>query len=123
MISLHQIMQKEHETVNKYNVHFNTFIAEALIVNANLDSNMLQQYLQELRKSLIDQLLSHMAASAPLSIWQASALKLDNCMQMIKQLRFCTDSITHPSSTNTTHQQVQHNPNAMDINAVKISCN
>lgn len=105
MIDLHQIAQKEHEMVNEYNVHFNTLMAEALITNPDFDSNMLQQYFRGLKKTLVDQLLPYMAMNAPLSMWQASAFELNNYMQMIKQLRFCTGPVTHSGNTSTTHQQ------------------
>ncbi|EKM49229.1 uncharacterized protein PHACADRAFT_73373, partial [Phanerochaete carnosa HHB-10118-sp] len=98
MVELHQIVQKDHETVNEYNVHFNTLIAEAEIVNPDADGNLLQQYLRGLKESLARQLIAHMLINAALS----------------QQMHLPTNSGT----ATTTSTSSTRDPNAMDVDAL-----
>lgn len=114
MLELHQIVQKEHESVNEYNVHFDTLVAEALVQNPDTDSNLLQQYIRGLRMALVDDILLNIPATAPLSVWMTTALNFDNRKQMVKQIK------THkPLSTQGTSQP-SHVSNTVDCNAMDV---
>ncbi|EKM52562.1 uncharacterized protein PHACADRAFT_100411 [Phanerochaete carnosa HHB-10118-sp] len=98
MVKLHQIVQKDHETVNEYNVHFNTLIAEAEIVNPDANGNLLHQYLCGLKESLARQLIAHMPINATLS----------------QQ----THPPTNPGAMTNTPASSTRDPNAMDVDAL-----
>ncbi|EKM56325.1 uncharacterized protein PHACADRAFT_76104, partial [Phanerochaete carnosa HHB-10118-sp] len=108
MVKLHQIVQKDHETVNEYNVHFNTLIAEAEIVNPDADRNLLQQYLRGLKESLARQLIAHMPINATFSNRQ-------------------THLPTNSGTAMNTPAPYTCDPNTMDVDALdtgqsKIKC-
>ncbi|EKM53695.1 uncharacterized protein PHACADRAFT_198121 [Phanerochaete carnosa HHB-10118-sp] len=102
MVELHQIVQKDHETVNEYNVHFNTLIAEAEIVNPDADGNLLQQYLSGLKELLARQLIAHMLINATLFQWQQQALELDNRLGILRHIKNRQMHLPTNSGTTTT---------------------
>lgn len=123
MVDLHQIVQKEHETVNEYNVHFNRLIAEAEILAPDHDSNLLQQYIRGLKDSLVNRLLANIPSSAPLSVWMDQALELDNRAQMVRQIKARQGLVAPRASTTQTTTNTTIDPNAMDVDAIAVSRN
>ncbi|EKM52285.1 uncharacterized protein PHACADRAFT_198348 [Phanerochaete carnosa HHB-10118-sp] len=124
MVELYQIVQKDHETVNEYNVHFNTLIAEAEIVNPDADRNLLQQYLCRLKESLACQLIAHMPINATLSQWQQQALELDNKLGILKHIKNRQTHLpTNSGTTTTTSASSTRDPNTMNVDALNIGQN
>ncbi|EKM61719.1 uncharacterized protein PHACADRAFT_190902 [Phanerochaete carnosa HHB-10118-sp] len=122
MVELHQIVQKDHETVNEYNVHFNTLIAEAEIVNPDADGNLLQQYLRGLKKSLARQLIAHMPINATLSQWQQQALELDNRLGILRHIKNRQMHLpTNSGTTTTTPTSSTQNLGILPENAGNLS--
>lgn len=119
MVDLHNIVQKEHETVNEFNVHFDTLVAEAGVVNPDLDGNLLQQYIRGLKMTLVDKILPNIPSNAPLSVWMSRALELDNRGQMVRQIKSRGTIPTQRTNGGTT-QTTTVDPDAMDVDAVNL---
>lgn len=117
MLELHHIVQKDHESVNEYNVHFDTLVAEALVQNPDADSNLLQQYIRGLRTELVHDILPNIPATATLSEWMSAALNLDNRMQMVKQIK-TRKPVSTQNTSQPTHRSNTIDPNAMDVDAI-----
>ncbi|EKM53168.1 uncharacterized protein PHACADRAFT_98936 [Phanerochaete carnosa HHB-10118-sp] len=77
MADFHYITQNAHETVNRYNIRFNTFVAEAQVVNPDADGNLMQQYFCSIDHFISKTLLPHMPAGATQTQQDPDAMDID----------------------------------------------